>query len=173
MTRFIEQSLADALAEMEYRAASDALRKARIASDYRAQLWSVINHIETGISALSSTLKTKVGVTPRYADHCVKKVQYLLAFEALIYKYLGEERLVHDCRSKHLQIQQDADDAYVEFSKVPNVATSLAWVFRPVQMLHGVKEEWGLLKGFDKLAHEITESEFNRFYQDLFSMRLR
>jgi len=99
VVRFVEGGpLAEALAELNVKAALSALNKAKTAEDRRAQVWSAVNHLEGAQAALDSKIfgaRGKAQLAFRVANWymLMNKRKYVLALMSICYRYLGEETL--------------------------------------------------------------------------------
>jgi hypothetical protein len=107
--RFVEGGpLADGLAALNVSAAITSMDKAATAHDKRSQIWSAINHLESAEAALESKLlgwRGKTHFMVRSGNFLLLKVKrdYVLAFMAICYRYLGEENLAQQAieRGRH------------------------------------------------------------------------
>ena len=90
--------LGEALAELELAAARSALEKAPEARDRNAQVWSVVNHLESAQAAIESKLVGWRGaghLAVRGANfmRLAMRREQILAVMAVCYIYLGENEL--------------------------------------------------------------------------------
>jgi hypothetical protein len=96
-------SLGDALAEIELDAAYQALAKVSDAKDKASQLWSVVNHLETAEVAAEKASRSPYGILdPVYSYECYDRRVVIIVLLAIIYKYLGEEKLCMSTMDKLL-----------------------------------------------------------------------
>ena len=85
---FIERDLLSHLAQLNLSAAASAMAAVQDARDKTSALWSVINHLE----AAEATYYAKLSTCQRFeAAQCLL---YVKALKAVIYRALGEEKLV-------------------------------------------------------------------------------
>jgi hypothetical protein len=111
------------LASLELQAASDALEKCKEAADWRGQMWSVINHLETAEAALCRAVTKNTFIREllrgisRSADISdLFKVRLLMAAG---YVYLGQKRLA-------LKLLGRAEECYELIREGNFVATVLS-----------------------------------------------
>jgi hypothetical protein len=130
--RFVEGGpLAEALAELNMRAAQSALNNAQAAKDKRAQVWSAVNHLEGALVALDSKLvgaRGKVQVALRYGNWNILayKRKYVLALLAICYRYLEEEKLAQQAlesvRGEYDPYKLHGNRApYIGYGMMPNL----------------------------------------------------
>jgi hypothetical protein len=87
-------SLGEALAEIQLDAAYQALEKVSEAKDRVSQLWSVVNHLETAeVAAQRAENSLYNYVDAVHSDEARNRRVVIVVLLAIIYKYLGEEKL--------------------------------------------------------------------------------
>jgi hypothetical protein len=98
VANFVEAGeLAEALANLRTKGASDEPNKTSYSEDNKTQVQAALTHLEAVESALSKTLKKYGSVLqtfrPARCDFLVDKRRYVLALMALCYRYLGDKEL--------------------------------------------------------------------------------
>jgi hypothetical protein len=89
----------DLFGDIELAASKDALNKAKIAKDPRAQVWLAVSHLESAHRAYLGVYKDKAAwwnpqsVSNRYIEAAYKD-RWTMCLMAVCYKFLGESALI-------------------------------------------------------------------------------
>jgi hypothetical protein len=130
LTKFIEEDLVGLMAQLDISAAGIALSGIPSARDKRSAWWSAVNHLEGAESKLRSRMKTAS------AFDSAQTYLYISAIKALIFRYLGEERLIAKCLedSKDIvQAQQRFESTFM--SQIKGVAS----LFKPSTWVEAIR----------------------------------
>jgi hypothetical protein len=130
----------ETLGDVEYEAAKEAFEKVKRAKDKRAQLWSVVTHLETAHKAFEKAWRSPYRKYFKMVSfmETVEKDQITLALMAVCYRYLGEEKLVLDTCEKVIEAWEKSN-----YSNMVEAGFAILTAnFDPKAWMEAVKEEF-------------------------------